>query len=383
MPSTDHQQPLLSVQPAVTIKPVGNVFPVVYSLCAISLFLLYIFRFRYPSDFILWILFGLLSFPVSLLLHSIGHLLMGKLFGGKFLALNCGCIRIAAKTDRLRFEPRRSTDGRGCCYMHFSSALSPVRRLLFHGGGALINFLSAALCYLVSYFPLSPPGELLCSAFTLVSLLNGLKSLYPDGDDSDSCVIWGILLQKPYGKRYGEYHRCHSQLVTGVRPRDLVLPGLSLDEYISIEDYSLLLLYYWRDLDAGNRDGAAAYLSFQESPSHHIYDDILAPLCYELCFFSCLNGDYDKAVHYHNQMESLLSQDHDSNGCRIRAYYAFYIEKDTVSAARICQEGLEAADDFPIKGQAEMERDLLTNLLKQIENGVSSGLALDETPPAN
>ena len=159
MPSTDHQQPLLSVQPAVTIKPVGNVFPVVYSLCAISLFLLYIFRFRYPSDFILWILFGLLSFPVSLLLHSIGHLLMGKLFGGKFLALNCGCIRIAAKTDRLRFEPRRSTDGRGCCYMHFSSALSPVRRLLFHGGGALINFLSAALCYLVSYFPLSPPGN--------------------------------------------------------------------------------------------------------------------------------------------------------------------------------------------------------------------------------
>ena len=145
----------------------------------------------------------------------------------------------------------------------------------------------------------------------------------------------------------------------------------------------MLLLYYWRELDSGNRDGAAAYLSRSESPYHHIYDDILAPLCYELCFFSCLNGDYDKAVHYHKQMESLLSQDHDSNGFRIRAYYAFYIEKDTVSAARICQEGLEAADDFSIKGQAEMERDLLTNLLKQIENGVSSGLTLDETPPAN
>ena len=60
-------------------------------------------------------------------------------------------------------------------------------------------------------------------------------------------------------------------------------------------------------------------------------------------------------------------KDQDINGLRVKAYYAFIMEKDTEKARTIAQKGLAMRDHYPFKGQAVYEAELLKDLLQRIE----------------
>lgn len=60
-------------------------------------------------------------------------------------------------------------------------------------------------------------------------------------------------------------------------------------------------------------------------------------------------------------------KDQDINGLRVKAYYAFFMEKDAEKAKALAQKGLVMRDHYPFKGQAVYEAELLNELLQRIE----------------
>lgn len=90
-----------------------------------------------------------------------------------------------------------------------------------------------------------------------------------------------------------------------------------------------------------------------------------------ICYTSCITNNFDKAKEYYNKIEPMLKKDESCSGCRIRAYYEFYINEDLESASVLCEQGINVVDEHILKGYAIMERDLLVKLQNQINDILS------------
>lgn len=95
-----------------------------------------------------------------------------------------------------------------------------------------------------------------------------------------------------------------------------------------------------------------------------VFNETYTPQAYSLLFYySFVDVNSILANNYYYYVEDKLLKDKGANGCRIYAYYLYFIKNDKAKAYDIATHGLELCDKFPNKGLSIMEHDLLEHLL--------------------
>ncbi|MCM1500173.1 MAG: hypothetical protein NC124_17055 [Clostridium sp.] len=163
-----------------------------------------------------------------------------------------------------------------------------------------------------------------------------------------------------------------AQLQEGIRPAKLTV---SLDEVVELKhnyNFSLkryVLFQYYRALDL--RDQAAMRKSIYniihglpENVTLSSYASFYAECVF---YFAFAERNKEKAEYYFKRCPCSIEQDSDANGRRIYAYYLYYVKGDAKKALEVLKEGLAVAEDFDIKGNIPMERELLEFLQDRIQ----------------
>jgi len=304
-------------------------------------------------------------------IHELGHLFFGKLLGYDFLMFRAGMLSIQKENGRLRVSLVKNVGYGGLCAMIPGKDATLRDFAVYSTGGILFNTLTGIL-FLFLAFRADLPGIISSPLFLTggVSLLLALINAWPFysmNQPTDGMMFFSILRKSPLAERFYESSLMSKKLTMGVRPRDLELspPKLPLEDF---HDLGKVLYLYFMEMDKGNLQVAGEYITLLEKHLDQVPPYTLPAYYYELIFYYLLMEDQDKARYYHEKAGKILQKDQDINGLRIKAYYAYYVEKDSEKAWRLALAGMAVMEKYPFRGQAIFEMEQLEKLMERIDD---------------
>lgn len=324
---------------------------------------------------------GFIEIPVVLLLfyagvflviniHELGHLVFGKLLGYRFLMFRAGIFSIHKENGKLKFSLIKNVGYGGLCAMIPAEDSDLKDFAIYSTGGIIFNLLTGVLfLFLPEILSLDMIYAVPVYGTGMVSIILALINGWPFfsmNQPTDGMMLFSILKKNPLAERFYESVILSKKLMTGVRPRDLNLkePKLPLEDH---HETGNVLYLYFMALDRGDEESARKYILIIEENLSKVPPYALPAYYYEIIFFSLITGDMEKAVRYHDKAGKILLRDRDINGMRIKAYYAYYVEKDKAKAQHLAEEGISVMGKYPFRGQAIFEEDQLKKLIDKIE----------------
>ena len=319
---------------------------------------------------ILSLCFFIIGVFIHINIHEFGHFIFGKLFAYKLISYCIAFLCWTYENGKMKFSIRKNKGYGGLCAM-----IPPERNLpdyiyiLFYSSGIIMNLVFSALFFLFSTFVFSQTTACFFHELFLTGIFLGIINMIPFTSGNyftDGKVVLSILLKRPAAEKIIELQRLSSQLAAGVRPGNLEI-SLAVDEdNLEGIDLRIIILLYFKALD--NKNGEVeGYLELIEKNINKIPSFTLPTFYYEICYNACIMNNKEKAEKYYKKGGKILQKDEDANGCRIKAYYEYYINDDKEKALAYCNKGLVVVDKFPIKGQAVMEEELIRDLKNRIE----------------
>lgn len=326
-----------------------------------------------PNMGLIDIVWGILSFFVSLFLlihiHELGHFFFGKLAGYKLLMYKVGPLCWKYENGHFKFELEKIKGYLGLCMMlPPASGADRKANLYYYAGGILMNILTGTIALLFAFLTpgISPALFLGLSVFGLLSVGMGVLNLRPSmsqNNPTDGMILWSLWKKNAFAEGFIRINRMQIEISMGIRPRDLKEltdeDRNTAEPYIRIYHLIYLLYKAWDEADmeklkkqADRIDGMIA----------HVPTAVEDPVKFELCAAYAATGDFEKARNYHTEIATKLDKEKDCNGLRIKAYYAWFAENDKEAALSFCRQGLAVTDQYPLKGQAIMEEELLKRL---------------------
>lgn len=333
-----------------------------------------VYGLKPEPDFPLILAVLLIAFIVSVNLHELGHLIFGKLLGFRLISYQILMFNWTNQNGSMKFSLRNVKGISGYCAMAPGRGMPVNRQAAYFAGGIALNILTGLLsAALLALFPAMPGfWALFFIVFAGVSLYSALVSLIPfysANNASDGMLFWNIILKRPLANKLVEYNEIITQLYGGMRPGDIDMTDTDDEGFMLM---AVLKLYrYFKALDSGDTTKAVAAADWLENNMQSIPSAILPPVYYELCYIACVQNDAAKAKKYFEKAGKILSKDMDANGLRVKAYYAYHIERNINKTLELCDKALSAADRFPIRGQGVMERSLVLKL-KEATQGAAS-----------
>lgn len=182
-------------------------------------------------------------------------------------------------------------------------------------------------------------------------------------------MIYNCFSKSPKAVMWRKEQYVTNKLNAGTRPREIdidevEIPRGKLNNILELRYYLFLYYHY---LDSYDYEKMGRIIELFEANIGAKNNDALTPYIYEVIFYtSFVTGDTAAAQSYYFGIEANLLNDKDINGRRVYAYYLYHICKDKDKALEAARAGLEVADKFPHKGLAEMEKELLENLIAEI-----------------
>lgn len=325
------------------------------------------------TDIVWGVLLFFLSVVLLVNLHELGHCFFGKLGGYKLVLYKAGPFCWKYENGKFKFELEKVKGYLGLCMMIPPATETDKKaNLLYYAGGILMNVLTGTIALLFAFLlPLISFTLFLgLSIFGLLSIGMGLLNLRPSmsqNNPTDGMILWSVWKGNDFANDFAMINRLQVELSMGTRPRDLNIPperDTATASYTRIYHLVYLLYKAW---DEFNMDEVKKYANRIEEMKDKIPSAIEDPIKLELCSAYAATGDRSKAEHYYSETQTRLAKEKDCNGCRIKAYYAWFVEKDKEAALSFCQQGLAVADQYPLKGQAILEEDLLKQLQSAIE----------------
>ncbi len=144
--------------------------------------------------------------------------------------------------------------------------------------------------------------------------------------------------------------------------------SLQTDSPLSMRRY--VLLQYFHALDKIDYDRArelAAEIA-GALPEKAVYPRGYAVFFAEVSFsYAYLERDSARARYYFQKSPTDPAKNMGLDGRRIYAYYLYYVEKDREAALEVIRQGLSVAEEYPLKGNIPMERELLLSLQDRIQ----------------
>lgn len=323
---------------------------------------------------ILLVLFMYIGIFIHINIHEFGHYIFGKIFGYRLISYRIGFFTWNYENGKMKFSIMKNNGYGGLCAMiPPQKELETYMEILFYAGGIILNILSGVLFISFTYIfsGLSETTNLFFYVLGIVGLFSGivnLASFFSGNNPTDGKIIWSKIFKKPFADKMMVISKIGSQLVAGIRPRDLTIDlSIDLDEP-QIYDLFAILYKYYKALDSNKLEDMNDNIKIMEEKIEAFPSYLLPALYNEFCYFACISGNKDKAKIYYEKAGKILERDKDVNGHRIKAYYQYYINKDLKAAADHCDSALVVADKYPGRGQAFMEEDLVKALKEKIEN---------------
>lgn len=203
-----------------------------------------------------WVLLTVvLSIPVAMVLtivlHELGHAVLGRATGGVLLRFVVGPWRCARFRSGFRWTRVRSLKGIGGFVQTLLPADERFRRSmsLMLIGGPLANLLTAALCATTFALGIAWQIQMFALILMLISLLIGVVNLIPlrvGGFMTDGLQLlrlWTRADARAHGQRLARIARAS---VDGIRPRELAADDLAAfdpDSAVGFDRFIALLLH--------------------------------------------------------------------------------------------------------------------------------------------
>ncbi len=324
-----------------------------------------------PALILVYIVLIFIAVFININIHEFGHYIFGKALGYRLLFYRISIFAWNNENSKMKFSLIRNRGYSGLCGM-----LAPERRLasykhaLYIAGGLILNLLTGILFILVP--SILSIHYMLANFFTITgvtALLLALLNFIPyisENMPTDGKLLWGLILKKPFAGKLMEFNELNTQLAVGVRPRDIKLSQPPSGDDLDYIDLMLVLYSYFKAIDTPAPEKVSNLAGIMERNLDILPAYILPGFYYELCYVSCIHDNPEKAGDYYLKSGKVLQRDKDINGMRVKAYYEYYINKNAGAALKLCEQGLSAAGEFPLKGQGEMEKDLLLMLLSHL-----------------
>ncbi|HSL85774.1 MAG TPA: M50 family metallopeptidase [Bacteroidales bacterium] len=302
-------------------------------------------------------------------IHELGHLIVGKLLGYEFLMFRAGIFSVHKENGRLRFSLVRNVGYGGLCAMLPKGDSDLKDFAVYSTGGIIFNIITGILFILApGYFSLPGVFSVPLYGTGLVSVILALINAWPFfsmNQPTDGMMFYSIMKNSPLAERFYESAMLSQKLVAGTRPRELILemPDLPIEDHLELMK---ILYLYFMALDKGEVPLAGEYIAMVEENLGKVPPYTLPVYYYEIIYYSLITGNLVKAMNYHEKAGNILKNDRDINGLRIKAYYAYHVEKDEKKALKLANEGIAVMEKYPFRGQAVFEEEQLEKLIALI-----------------
>ncbi|MGL5087185.1 MAG: site-2 protease family protein [Clostridium sp.] len=321
---------------------------------------------RAYNSFLIVISALIIVYYVNTTIHEVGHLFFGLLSGGEFYSLSIGLLKIEKVNNKLKFTLNEDIFAGNCAV--FAKNDDIKSSLLSASGGLIFNSITAIILFFtLTYLDLGN-----YKAFVLVILIDTIYTILSNGipyllsENTDGTFIYNIFFKPNFAKAWTELYNVILAIKKGIRPRDIIQ---KLD-YENINDLQLSLttcmFSYYRALDNSDYKIIEKDIRFLEENLENLpikKDSYLSEFIY---YYSVINKDLDKATNYFEIIKKDLEKDMDINSRRVLAVYYYYIKEDKETAKKHCEDGLNLFSTFPYKGQANLEKDIIETILKQL-----------------
>lgn len=167
-----------------------------------------------------------------------------------------------------------------------------------------------------------------------------------------------------------EKDRVLEQIKQGIHPKELAFHRPVEEKRLFKEpfDRQYDFLRYYKVLEEGDREQMAFYIEKMMPCINMDWNAGLIPMFYEVVYYMArYEHDVVTAETYVAPVYEILKKDGDVNGKRVYASYLYYTGKDKKLAMQVAKEGLRAADKYALRGLAYMERNLLEELIYEME----------------
>ncbi len=324
----------------------------------------------YITENMIWIgIFLIISIFLVINIHEFGHYVFGKIGGYKLVSFRIGPLCFTMENDKMKFMFLKTQGYGGLCAMiPPKEQIKQSKHTLYYAGGVLFNFIIGIISILSSVYT-NGYVSLFFITFGVISIFVGGINLLPimsGNNPSDGMIVWSILLKKPFANNLLKMNQVSAELAYGVRPKELNISKYDLNKEVDFTSTYIWLWSYMKALDHKNYEEVDYYMDLLEKNIDKISAVVLPVVYYEICFNSCIKGDIEKAKQNYVNAGKILEKDQDLNGLRIKSYYEYYINKNSLKALEYANKALEVVDKFPIKGQAIMEKELVKELLDKI-----------------
>ena len=323
-------------------------------------------------DLLVYALAILLAVFININIHEFGHYIFGKALGYRLLSYRIAFLAWNNESSRMKFSLMWNKGYGGLCAMLPPQGLPDSKHAWFYGGGLILNSVTGILFILM---PLLIPGHSMLQGLSIttgvVALFLAILNFAPfisANNPTDGKILWSLMLKHSFADKLMEYNRLASQLAAGMRPRDIQVSPMAVNNP-GLLDLMGVLYAYFHALDSGNHDEAGQLADILEKNLARFPVHMLPAIYYELCYTNCIKNNLKQASEYYQKAKKVLQRDRDVNGFRVKAYYEYYVTKNHGMALTLCQQGLAVAAKFAIPGQAQMEADLLRGLASKINQG--------------
>lgn len=371
------------------LKKIKHIFPLFLLGGILGWFISYILE-RYIDKnecnplitVLIFFVFLILCYQLQIILHELGHLLFGLLTGYKFISFRIGNI-IWIKNNEKIVKGRYKLQGTGgqCIMLPPELKNGFVPYLWYNLGGVIINLSVSIISILIekqtrSYTHLSVM-LLFCFALTLTgffcAITNGIP-YYSNAMVNDGYHIMSLKKSRIVQKSYYVMLKTNALQVKGKRIGELPYEWFLLPEEADLSNpinASIRILegnWYYDKLQF--EEARICYETLLNS-SVTILNVLKRELLCELLFFELVSFQREEVIHslytkelirYIEAMKFMINKQ------KLRYACAVVIDQDLEKANKIYTCAWQNKENFCIKGEAEMEFEVLEWTKKYFEN---------------
>ena len=312
-----------------------------------------------------------IAFFISVLIHELGHIIIGLLAGFKiysFTLFNRETIYHNGKKTKNKIKNNFSFGS--CEFINKKEKNIKGRFTALTAGGIIFSFIMMLVYLALNVFlkNANPYIYVFISTGLIISLYIFLSVLLPaqiKGTHTDGAIIYGLTKNKDYTTVLLSLLKIQTELYSGKSPsqidRELYfnVPLLSDDHISMLKLYFLRQMYY---LDNADYISVAKtnqrLLYFNDAMSVEEYNQLQLNIVFDLI----KSQDYKKAKSIFDSIKEELKDN--LTVCRIKAYYFYYVLEDKKTATEYIEKSKEFKQDN-LKGIVIMENNLINNLKNQ------------------
>lgn len=298
-------------------------------------------------------------------IHELGHLFFGLRTGYSFVSYRIGSVTIIKEEGKLVRKKYSLPGTGGQCLMSPPLYGDSMPYVLYNAGGAIFNFLSSVIFFLLFLLSMDVPflsSFLLMTVFVSVGL--GAMNIIPLIYGNDGSNILSIKKSPLERKCFWAQMKMASETMNDIRLKDMgdeIFPVRSKNEVDGVMSSSAFVYYANRLLDSGDFEGAL------KVGNEALSSPLLVPVLRSALSFDkiycllLLSGEKEgidrvkdkKLIKEMKAMRSMLGV------MRTEYTYALLYEGNITKAEEIKRVFEESAKTYPSQSEVEGERFLM------------------------